>query len=248
MQEQTAKTKLNKKMIWIAAVLLLTAVLLLSVGLFFQINEVSVSGNEYYTKKQIVDFVIEDGYKRNTLYLYFKYKYLEQPQIPFIDTLEVNITSFHSVSIRVYEKGMVGYVYYLGKYIYFDKDGIVVESSDKLIEGIPKFTGLAFDQFTMHQRLNVKDPGVFDTIREITQLLKKYDLVLDEIHFVRVNEIYLQLKNVRIALGTGEHLDEKVARLKQLENDLADKSGTLHMENYTDETTHISLELLHEAE
>ena len=43
-----------------------------------------------------------------------------------------------------------------------------------------------------------------------------------------------------MALGTGENLDEKISRLKQLEGDLKDKSGTLHMENYTDETTHIS--------
>ena len=39
-----------------------------------------------------------------------------------------------------------------------------------------------------------------------------------------------------------QDLDEKVARLKQLEPDLEDKTGTLHMENYTDESTHISLE------
>lgn len=43
-------------------------------------------------------------------------------------------------------------------------------------------------------------------------------------------------------LGTGDHLDEKISRLKKLEPDLEDKSGTLHMENYTDESTHISLE------
>ena len=45
-----------------------------------------------------------------------------------------------------------------------------------------------------------------------------------------------------MALGEGDNLDEKVARLKQLEPDLEDKTGTLHMENYTDESTHISLE------
>ncbi len=43
-------------------------------------------------------------------------------------------------------------------------------------------------------------------------------------------------------LGTGDHLDEKISRLKKLEADLEENRELLHMENYTDESTHISLE------
>lgn len=236
------KKKSHKGILLTAAVLAVAAVLLLSVAGVFRIREVIVSGNDYYTNEQIADFVIEDGYRRNTLYLYFRYKYMEQPEIPFIDTFEVKITSPHSVSIRVYEKNIVGYVRYLGKNVYFDKDGIVVESSEELMEGVPMIRGLSFDQLTMHQALNVKDPKIFDTILTITQLLTKYDLNPDEIRFGGEDELFLQMGDVKVALGKGEHLDEKIARLKQLEADLADKSGTLHMEAYTDETTHISLE------
>lgn len=45
-------------------------------------------------------------------------------------------------------------------------------------------------------------------------------------------------------MGAGEHLEEKIARIKQLEPDLQGRSGTLHMESYTDESRHISLEAL----
>ena len=76
--------------------------------------------------------------------------------------------------------------------------------------------------------------------------LENYERILsldpDEIRFGAGGELFLQLGDVKVALGTGENLDEKISRLKQLEGDLKDKSGTLHMENYTDETTHISLE------
>lgn len=54
----------------------------------------------------------------------------------------------------------------------------------------------------------------------------------------------MQLGEVRISLGTGTHLEEKIARISQIQQDLQDRSGTLHMENYTDESTHISLEAL----
>ncbi len=217
-------------------------ILLLSMAGFFRITEVTVAGNDYYTKKQIVSFVIEDGYKRNTLYLYFRYRFMEQPEIPFVDTFEVKIKSPGSVYIRVYEKSIVGYVRYLGKNVYFDKDGVVVESSDSLMEGIPQITGLDFDRLEMHKPLNVEDEAVFDTILSITQLLTKYELVPDTIRFGNTGELFLQMGEVRVNLGQGDHLDEKAARLKQLEPDLKDKSGTLHMESYTDESTHISLE------
>ena len=126
--------------------------------------------------------------------------------------------------------------------MYFDKDGIVVESSDQVMDGVPMIKGLSFDSLTMHQALTVKDPEIFQTILRITQLLDKYDLNPDEIRFGNGSELYLKLEDVTVALGTGDYLDEKVSRLKKLEADLEGKSGTLHMENYTDESTHISLE------
>lgn len=242
MFRQEPRIRHYKGILLAAAVLAVIAVLFLSVAGVFRIREVTVIGNEYYTKEQIVDFVMDEGIQRNTLYLYLKYKYTKHPEIPFVDTFEVSINSFDSMTIRVYEKGIVGYVQYLGKNVYFDKDGIVVESSDELMEGVPMISGLFFDQLTMHQVLNVKDRQIFNTILTITQLLTKYDLNPDEIRFGTTDDLYLQMQDVKVALGNGDHLDEKVARLKQLEPDLADKSGTLHMENYTDESTHISLE------
>lgn len=242
MSQQEPKKKGHKRIMLAAAVLALFAVLLLSVAGMFRITEVTVIGNEYYSREEIADFVMEDGYQRNTLYLYVKYTFLEQPVIPFVDTFEVKINSAHSITIRVYEKSIVGYVRYLGKNIYFDKDGIVVESSEEAVEGVPMISGLSFDQLSMYQPLNVEDPEIFSTILNITQLLDKYDLNPDEIRFGNANELNLRLGDVRVSLGAGEHLDEKVARLKQLEPDLQDKSGVLNMENYTDESTHISLE------
>ena len=188
-----------------------------------------------------MDLLLDEGSLQNTLLVYLRYKYQEHPEIPFIDDFEVTMDSC-SLKIRVYEKNMVGYVRYLGQDVYFDKDGIVVESSTQELEGIPQISGVTFDSLAIHQPLSVEDPTIFDTILSITKLLTKYDLDPDEIRFGAGGELFLQLGDVKVALGTGENLDEKISRLKQLEGDLKDKSGTLHMENYTDETTHISLE------
>ncbi len=244
MSEQNKPGRFSRKLIAAVIILAVLVVLLLSFVGVFRITEVTVTGNAFYTNEEIADLIVGEGYQRNTLYLYLRYQYQKHPEIPFVDDFEVSLDSFHSITIRVYEKNMVGYVRYLGKNVYFDKDGIVVESSEEEIEGVPRITGLYFDNLAMYQSLNVENPKIFDTILDITQLLKKYDVNPDEIRFGSMNDLYLQLGEVRVALGAGEHLEEKIARISQLEPDLNDKSGTLHMETYTDESTHISLEAL----
>ena len=226
----------------VLAVLAVLFILGLSFAGVFRVRQVTVTGNAYYTKEEVVDLLLDEGSLQNTLLVYLRYKYQEHPEIPFIDDFEVTMDSWQSLKIRVYEKNMVGYVRYLGQNVYFDKDGIVVESSTQELEGIPQISGVTFDSLAIHQPLSVEDPTIFDTILSITKLLTKYDLDPDEIRFGAGGELFLQLGDVKVALGTGENLDEKISRLKQLEGDLKDKSGTLHMENYTDETTHISLE------
>lgn len=242
MWKKETKTKTVKKLIVVLAALAVLFILGLSFAGVFRVRQVTVTGNAYYSKEEVVDLLLDEGSLQNTLLVYLRYKYQEHPEIPFIDDFEVTMDSWQSLKIRVYEKNMVGYVRYLGQNVYFDKDGIVVESSAQELEGIPQISGVTFDSLAIHQPLSVEDPTIFDTILSITKLLTKYDLDPDEIRFGAGGELFLQLGDVKVALGTGENLDEKISRLKQLEGDLKDKSGTLHMENYTDETTHISLE------
>lgn len=242
MWKKETKTKTVKKLIVVLAALAVLFILGLSFAGVFRVRQVTVTGNAYYTKEEVVDLLLDEGSLQNTLLVYLRYKYQEHPEIPFIDDFEVTMDSWQSLKIRVYEKNMVGYVRYLGQDVYFDKDGIVVESSTQELEGIPQISGVTFDSLAIHQPLSVEDPTIFDTILSITKLLTKYDLDPNEIRFGAGGELFLQLGDVKVALGTGENLDEKISRLKQLEGDLKDKSGTLHMENYTDETTHISLE------
>ena len=242
LEQETTRKKIPVRVILTAAVLAAAAVLLLVLASLFHIKEVTVIGNEHYSNEEIADFIIGEGYQRNTIYLYLSYKYQKHPQIPFVDDFEVSMDSLDSITIRVYEKNIVGYVRYLGKNIYFDKDGVVVESSDEEIEGVPMISGLYFDQLAMYQSLNVEEPRIFDIILEITQLLTKYDLVPDELYLGNLDDIYLWIGDVRVTLGAGDYMEEKIARIKQLEPDLLGKSGTLDMKNYTDESKHISLE------
>ena len=56
------------------------------------------------------------------------------------------------VEVIVYEKSVVGYVSYMNSRMYFDKDGIIVESTSETLPGVPKIAGLSFGHIVLHQR------------------------------------------------------------------------------------------------
>lgn len=103
-------------------------------------------------------------------------------------------------------------------------------------------TGLSFDHVLLHEPLPVEDAGIFRSILNITQLVNKYNLSVDRIYFGKEGNLVLYFDDVKAALGTGDNLDEKIMRLQYMLPNLEGKSGTLRMENYTEETKNTSFE------
>lgn len=208
----------------------------------YSITSVTVSGNSHYTDEEIKDMVFTGPYSYNSLVLSVMYRNKTIRDIPFIEKMDVDIVSSDSVRINVYEKAVAGYVEYLGHYMYFDKDGIVVESSNRVIEGIPFVTGLTFDHVVLHEPLPVKRPAVFLTILNVTQLLGKYEIETDRIAFDSDDNITLYFGNARVSLGTDDFIDEKINEMHLLLPQLQGYSGTLHMENYVGEDVNFSFD------
>lgn len=238
------KRKINYKTInlkWLIAgiaVLLLIFFLFLAAGIF-RVKKVQVTGNSYYTEEEIKSLVM--GEHHNSIYLWLFYNYMGGKEIPFVDSVEVTMKSPGQIAVRVYEKTIIGYVKYMGSNLYFDKDGTVVESSGKILPGVPCIKGLQFDSLTLYQPLKVEDRKIFELILSITQMMKKYDLKPDAITLKdEGKKLVLTFDKVRIYLGNGEHIDERAAQIQTLLPDLKDRSGVLHMEEYTNEKTNIS--------
>ena len=106
-------------------ILLLFICALLGAVLFVQsryhVENVVVEGNVHYSKEEIVMMVLEDKLDYNSLYLSFKYRNKEIKDIPFIQTMSVEVLSTDTIKITVYEKSVAGYVEYMGRFIYFDR-------------------------------------------------------------------------------------------------------------------------------
>ena len=233
------------------ALVILTVILLVLLALIFfasylkdkyTIKTVVVEGNSHYSDDEIKALVMTGDYADNSLYLSYKYKNKEITDIPFIETINVQIVSDDTVRITVYEKALAGYIEYLGRYIYFDKDGIVVESSTVKTEGIPEVVGVDFDYVVMYEPLPAKDENLFKKVLNITQLMTKYGVEIQKMYFAANGEIVLYKDEITINLGQDENLDVKMINLPSLLSKLEGKSGTLKMENYDENTERVSFE------
>ena len=208
----------------------------------YKVTTVYVDGSIHYTNEEIMEMVMGGRFGNNSLFLSLKYRDKGIEGVPFVETMDVDIEAKDTIRITVYEKALAGYVRYLGRYVYFDKDGIVVETSLEETAGIPQVTGLSFDHVILHDRLPVDKPELFDEILNITQQLSKYSLTADRIYFDSAYNVTLYFGEAKIALGQNEDIDEKIMKLQYILPDLLGKSGTLDMREYSEDTKTYSFE------
>ena len=206
----------------------------------YEVTTVYVDGNVHYTNEEVMDMVMGGRYGNNSLYLAAKYKDKGIEGVPFVEKMDVNILSPDTIRISVYEKALAGYVEYLGRYMYFDRDGIVVESSQESTSSIPQVTGLKFDYIVLNDYLPVENDEIFKRILDITQLLNKYELMADKIYFNSTYELTLFFDGIRVTLGSDSDIDQKIIHLKNILPNLEGKKGTLRMESYTEDTKNIT--------
>ena len=244
------REKRKKKKRWkIRLAVFLILLLLLAIGALmvvkvFTVKKVEMTGNDHCSDEIIQEWVLRDEYSWNSLYVYLKNKFVEPEEIPFVDTMEVSLKSPHVLKIKVYEKGLLGCVYMesLGQNAYFDKDGLVIEMSSDVIAGVPRVTGLDVKEIVLYEKLPIKEKNVLKNLLVLTQSLKKYELVPENINYSKDGCYTVSYDDINVLLGRAQHLNEKILRLSYIMPQLEDLKGTLHLESWTEDTTDISFE------
>ncbi len=237
------KLKRRKVPVFIIVLVILCVLSAAAYGVLrsYTVKTVYVEGNYHYTQEEIRDYVMQGPFGDNSLWLSLKYRLKKEENIPFVDVMDVTILSPDTIKITVYEKALAGCIRYMDTYMYFDRDGYVVECSEIMTEGVPQITGLTFDHMVLEELLPVEDPEVFASIMELTKLLNKYELSADKIFFHSGGDITVYFGDIKAALGSDrDELENKMMRLPQLLSKLEGKKGTLRMENLTQDRTDVS--------
>lgn len=240
-KEKRRKARKRKKIaIALLIILLLLAAAALIVIKVFRAEKVEVEGNELYDAKVIEKAVLNDKYSWNSLYVFLKYRFVDTKKVPFVDTMEITLKDPQTLHIKVYEKGIMGYLYIssIDENAYFDKDGLVVETSSKVIDGTPQIIGIDCDKVVLYEKLPIGNAKLRE-ILTLTQALKRNSLIPDSITYGVANEPLLAYGKIKVEMGSLELLTQKVERLAKIKQSLEGMDGTLHLENWTEETTNI---------
>lgn len=200
---------------------------------FLRITDVTVEGGEIYSEQEIISSAMSDKYDYHTLYFLAKSKLGRVSCLPFVQEIDVEWKSPAAIVLHVYDKTISGCVKYMGQYIYFDKDGVVLQSLAEPMDGVPVVTGIKFGKFTLNEAFEVKDSSLFETIMNLSRLIKHYKVQVDQIKFDGKN-VTLYSGKVEVYLGQKEFYDDDMAALASVLKKTNKKglAGTIDMENF----------------
>lgn len=224
--------KRNISIIIIASIVAVIIIVSIFAFYFFKIESYEITGNKNYTEEEIQNIIFEKAYEKNAIGVYINNIFGKKKTIPFVETYDVDVIWPNRVKVTIYEKAITAYIEYMGVNMFFDKDGIIVESSTKLPEGIPLVCGLQFDSMQLYSKLAVKDDKVFNTILSITQFLDKYSVDVDKIQFDKNYNIILYKGDIKILLGDGSNIGERIYRLSLVMNKFEGLKGTLYLDDF----------------
>lgn len=208
--------------------ILLLFVLVAGIGFrVTMLKSVKIKGNILYTEEEIKNSVIPGIWEKNAFILYVKDKLGGIDEPPFVQEIDLEWTSRRNVIIHVYEKSIIGCMKYMNQYVYFDRDGIVLQSTEKPLVSVPYVTGVDFGDFVLHEKISVEDDGVFEVIMNLSQIISHLNLDIDRIH-ISGSEVTLVSGKVKILLGDEKNYDEALTALKSV-------LKTVKKENYEGE-------------
>ncbi len=248
-RRQIRERKQKKKSRWkiallssLLVILLFTATAILLVKVFV-VKNVKVEGNVLYEDELIVNTVLNDEYSWSSIYVLLKYTFMDTEPIPFIDEMEISMANPQTLNIKVYEKGIMGYLYIPSneQKAFFDKDGFVVEIHTGNIPDIPCIMGLECNEIVLYEKLPIEE-SLLKKMLSLTQTLKREKLIPDTITYGVKNEPVVSYDKVKVLFGGMSNLTQKVERMKKILPELNGMAGTLHLENWTEENTNIVFE------
>lgn len=238
------KIKMNKHFWkWMAGIL---AALCVAGGIFFfsffKVEKVEVLGNSHYSQTEIREMVLNGIFADNSVLAPILYSKNQVKGVPFIEGYSVARIDRNTICISVKETKTVGCIPYLDSYIYFDRNGIFVESSKIRDETIPYFDGIEVKRVIKGEKLPIKGTTILNTAVALATIFQKNQMLPDNIRFDANNQISLMYGEIEVMLGKDEYLEDKMARVVAILSKISGKKGILHVESVSEHIKTITFE------
>lgn len=212
---RNSRTKKRKMTIFLCSCIALALASIVFLKMF-ELRDFAVEGGSRYSQEEMKQLLMTKPTDRVSLFFWLRIRLFGEGEIPFVEKVEVTLTGRDSVEVAVYDKRITGCVEQMGSYLYFDREGIVVESAKQKLPDIPVVTGLKFSKIVLKERMATAKEGIFDVILDLARLIEKQELKVSQIAFDADDAVTLYIDGNVVFLGKREHYDEVLAVLKSL--------------------------------
>ena len=209
---------------------------------YFNVTHVEVVESTHYSKEKIEEMVLTGPMASNSVLAPLLYSKDNVEGIPFIEKFDVTQVNRNTIAVSVKEMEAVGCIPYLDCYVYFDREGVMIESSVERDEKIPYFDGIRVDRVVKGEVLPIKGKTVLNTAVSLARIFEKNESIPDHIIFDENYQITLQYGDIQVELGQDQYLEEKMEKVIAILPLIQGKKGILHLENISDSMQNVTFE------
>lgn len=193
------------------------------------IKNITVIGCDTIESEDIISHIFESDLDYVSILFFLKDKFIKHKDITYVEKYQVEWNSPNSVEIIVYEKPIVGYIRYMSSNFYFDKDGYVRRITTTKEYNVPEFFGMSYNDLVLNKQITVNDNTIFNSILNITDSIRRYNLPINLVEYSSNKEITLYVEKIKVLLGTNDNMEIKFMVLNDMYDEIKDMSGTLDL-------------------
>ena len=208
--------------------------LVLLIAAVFHVNEITVEGNTFFSQEVVAGEVCNTFLDHNVVSSWIKRKLGFCPTLPYVREYQVTYPGIHKIHIKLYEKKMIAGISYMNQFIYFDKDGVVLKSTQDEIKGIPLFETKTMTTFSLYEKVQMEDEALLSSIMNLSGLFQHYGVTWDRVVFDSDNAAFLYSGDIKVNLGKKDNYDEAIAALSDILKTAKEQklSGEIDMSSY----------------
>lgn len=229
------KKKKIKKIIKLMTLFLLIigGVVFVLVSPIFNIDEINVTNNEQISTETIVSLSqLQIG---QNLFKFNKNKVEKELKTnPYIESADIRRKIPNKVEIIIEERKKNYNVEFLNGYAYINNQGYILEISEQKLD-LPVIQGISTeaDQVTEGNRLNEQDLSKLETVIQIMNICKDYELdaKVSAIDITNKSDyiLYMEDENKTIHLGDESNLSNKMLYVPAILEENKGKEGTIYV-------------------
>lgn len=227
-------TKRMKNVPWRIVIPTVAICIIVLLVFLFRVTKVTVEGNTFFSEEVVESEVCGTFLDRNTITAFIKNHLGFATELPYVREYEITYPGIHEIHIKLYEKKIIAGIAYMNQYIYFDKDGMVLKSTNEEMEGIPLFETKTMTTFTLYEKVQMEDEELLGQIMNLSNLFQHYGVTWDRVVFDSKNAAFLYTGEIKVSLGKKDSYDEQISALSSVLATAKEQnlSGEIDMTNY----------------